>query len=250
MTFQFQGARQPRTWATAAAARWLIGAALAIVLTVPAGATSVNINFETAPFPTTMQPSDFNTAGAMQTYTQPGVFSITGGVVLGNPTFLPEFAGNGGPFGSPPNLYGTTDVADPSLQSTISLTLVPSQAITSVTGVLFSGQNTVASGDTESYTITAFSNGNQVDMQNPSLSVDLTSPSSVFQFSLSSTSAMPITMVTITTPNAGTNGWDFLVDSIVAQGGAIPEPSTIVMGGTALMFGLVTGWRRRRRTAA
>jgi MYXO-CTERM domain-containing protein len=89
-------------------------------------------------------------------------------------------------------------------------------------------------------------------MQNPSLSVDLTSSSSVFQFGLSSTSAMPITMVTFTTPNAGTNGWDFLVDSIVAQGVGfvIPEPSTIVMGGTALLFGLVTGWRRRRRKAA
>jgi hypothetical protein len=229
-----------------------MGVALAIVLAVPAGATSVNINFETPPFPTTAQPSDFNTAGAMQTYTQASVFSITGGVVLGNPTFLPEFAGNGGPFGGPPNLYGTTDVADPTLQSTITLTLDPSQVITSVTGVLFNGQNTVASGNTESYTITAFSNGTQVDQSTPSLSTDLTSPSSVTTFSLSSTSAMPITMVTFTTPNASINGWDFLVDSIVAQGGiaSIPEPSTIVMGGTALLFALVTGCRRGRRAAA
>jgi hypothetical protein len=226
-----------------------MGAALAIVLAVPAGASSVNINFETPPFPTTAQPGDYNTAGAMQTYTEAGVFSITGGVVLGNPSFLTEFAGNGGPFGSPPNLYGTTDVADPSLLSTISLNLDPSQGITSVTGLLFNGQNTVASGSTESYTITAFSNGTQVDVENPSLSVDLTSPSSVFQFSLSSTSALPITQVTFTTPDTDINGWNFLVDSIVAQGVVVPEPSTIVLGGTALLVGLVTGWRYRRRKA-
>src|SRR4051794_9675499 len=117
MTFLSQGARRLRTWAAAAPPGWFLGVALAIVLAgsaVPAGAGTADINFETPPFPTTAQPDNFAAAGPMQTYSQAGVFSITGGVVLGNPTFLNEFAGNGGPFGSPPNLYGTTDVADPS----------------------------------------------------------------------------------------------------------------------------------------
>lgn len=248
MTFRFQWARRLRTRA-AAAPGWFMGMALAIVLAgpaVPAGAGTVNINFETPPFPTTAQPDNFAAAGAMQTYTQPGVFSINGGVVLGNPNFLPQFAANG----STPNLYGTADFADPSLLSAITLRLDASLGITSVTGLLFNGQNLVASGNTESYTITAFSGANAVDTLNPSLSIDLTSPGSFTSFSLSSRSAAPITSVTFMTPNSGTNGWDFLVDSIVAQAAAVPEPSTMVMGGTALLFGLASGWRRRRTAAA
>jgi hypothetical protein len=210
----------------------------------PGWAGMIAINFETPPFPTTAQPDNFAAAGAMQTYTQPGVFSISGGVVLGNPTFLSEFPGNG----SPPNLYGTTDIADPSLLSTITLSLDASQGITSVKGLLFNGQNSVASGTTESYTVTAFSGSNTVDVHNFSLSIDLTSASSFAAFSLSSTNAAPITQVTFTTPDAGINGWDFLVDSIVAQSAAaVPEPSSIVMVGTALLPGLAYGWRRRKQ---
>jgi hypothetical protein len=228
-----------------------LGMALAIALLgpVPPAQADLNINFETAPFPTTAQPSDYATAGAMQTYTQPGVFSITGGVVLGNPTFLPQFPGNG----SPPNLYGTTDVADPSLLSTITLRLDPSLKITAVSGLLFNGQNFVASGNTESYTITAFSGGTQVAAQNPVLSTDLTSPGSFTNFSLSSTLANVITSVTFTTPNAGTNGWDFLVDSIHATTSVhvIPEPSTMVIASaTLVILSLTWGWRRRWQATA
>jgi hypothetical protein len=212
----------------------------------PAGAGTITINFETPPFPTTAQPNNFAAAGAMQTYTQVGVFSISGGVVLGNPTFLTQFASHG----SPPNLYGTTDVADPSLLSTITLNLDAAQGITSVTGVLFNGQDRVASGNTETYTVTAKSGATQVDTHNYSLSTNLTSASSVTTFSLSSTVALPITMVTVTTPDVATNGWNFLVDTIVAQGAPVPEPSTIVMGGTALLLGLASGWRRLRSAAA
>jgi hypothetical protein len=218
--------------------------ALAIALAgsaAPARAGTITLNFETPPFPTVAQPNNYVAAGAMQSYTQAGVFSITGGVVLGNPNFLPEFPSHG----SPPNLYGTTDVADASLLSTITLNLDAAQAITSVTGVLFNGQNAVASGNTETYTVTAFSNATQVDSHNYALSIDLTSPNSVTNFSLASTGAQPITKVTFTTPNAGTNGWDFLVDTIVAQG-AVPEPSTLVMGGTAVLLGLASGWWRGR----
>jgi hypothetical protein len=254
MTFRSKGSVRLFTGAAATLPRWFLGLALATVLagsTVPARAGTIQLNFETPPFPTTAQPNNFADAGPEQTYTQPGVFTISGGVVLGNPTFLTEFAGNGGPFGSPPNLYGTTDVADPSLLSTITLNLDASQGITSVTGVLFNGQNLVASGSTETYTVTAFSGATQVDAHNYALSTDLTSPNSVTNFSLSSTSALPITQVTFTTPDAGTNGWDFLVDSITAQGTpVVPEPPAIVMGGTSLLLGLAFGWRRLWPAAA
>jgi hypothetical protein len=240
-----KGASRVLTWAAAAPARWLLGTALALALAgpaAPAGAGTITINFETPPFPTVAQKNNFIDAGAMQTYTQAGVFSISGGVVLGNPNFLPQFPSHG----SPPNLYGTTDVADASLLSTITLNLDASQGITSVTGVLFNGQNAVASGTSETYAVTAFSNATQVDSHNYALSIDLTSANSVTNFSLSSTAAQPITRVTFTTPNAGTNGWDFLVDSIVAQGATVPEPSTLVMGGTAVLLGLACGCRRGR----
>src|SRR5436309_2664540 len=55
----------------------LVGVALAIVLLGPAPqalAGTVVLNFETPPFPTAAQPNNFAAAGAMQTYTQAGVF--------------------------------------------------------------------------------------------------------------------------------------------------------------------------------
>src|SRR5438552_1232043 len=67
-------------------------------------ASATTINFESLPsLPT--QPNNFAAAGAMQTYSSAGLFSVTGGVVLGNPTFLASFAAHG----SAPNAYGTAD---------------------------------------------------------------------------------------------------------------------------------------------
>jgi hypothetical protein len=224
--------------------RLLLGMALAIALLSPASfarAGVVNINFETAPFPTAAQPNNFIAAGAMQTYVEPGIFNISGGVVLGNPTFLPEFAANG----SLPNLYGTADFADPSLLQTITLNLDPSQLVTKVTGLLFNGQNSVLLGNTESYDVIAFSGTTLVDEKTFDLSTVLTDPASFTTFNLFSSLALPITQVTFTPPDAAVNGWDFLVDSIQAT--SIPEPSTFGMGGTALLFGLAYAWRRRRQ---
>ena len=215
----------------------LLVAALTLAVGRPAPAAAITIDFETLPsLPT--QPNNFAAAGAKQTYTAPGVFSIDGGVVLGNPTFLAAFPSHG----TPPNLYGTTDVADPSLLSTITLTLPSAEDIVSVTGVLFNGQPVA-----EDYVVDAFSGLTLVAM-NTFTGIEADSSTSAFRnISLSSLAAQPITSVTITTPNALVNGWDFFVDTITISAAAVtpaPEPSTalILLSGA---LGLLVARRRR-----
>jgi hypothetical protein len=158
-------------------------------------AAIATIDFENEPA-LPQQPSTFIAAGPMQTFSRPGVYAISGGVVLGNPTFLAAFPTSG----TPPNAYGTTDLADPSLLAAISL-VIPMQGISTVGGVLFNGQPI-----SEMYTLKAFSGATQVD----SLSITLAanSLSSYSNFALKSN--IGITRVDITTPNADINGWDFL----------------------------------------
>jgi hypothetical protein len=215
----------------------LLGATLTLGLGRPASAAPITINFETLPaLPT--QPNNFAAAGAKQTYSSAGVFSIDGGVALGNPTFLAAFPSHG----TPPNLYGTTDVADPSLLSTITLTLPSAEDIISVTGVLFNGQPIA-----ENYVVDAFSGATLVAMNTFTGMAAASSTSAFGNISLSSVAALPITSVTITTPNAGANGWDFLVDTITITAAAVtpaPEPSTalILLSGA---LGLLVARRRR-----
>src|SRR5262245_58154073 len=95
-----------------AAAALLVGAAQS------AYSDTFTIDFETLPS-LPAQPDNFVAAGPMQTYSQPGIFTISGGVALGNPTFLPAFTTNG----TLPNLYGATSFADPSLLPTLRLDL-------------------------------------------------------------------------------------------------------------------------------
>jgi PEP-CTERM motif len=214
----------------------LLCAALTLAVGRPALAAPITINFETLPsLPT--QPNDFAAAGAVQTYTVAGAFSITGGIVLGDPTFLASF----GAHGSPPNAYGTADFADPSLLSTITLTLPSAEDIVSVTGVLFNGQPVA-----ESYEIDAFSGVSPVGSQVFTNMATTSSLSGFDNFSLASNAANPITRVTIATPNAVANGWDFFVDTITITPAVTttPEPSTalILLSGA---LGLLVARRRR-----
>jgi hypothetical protein len=211
---------------------------LSVVVLAPFGAFALTIDFENEPnLPP--QPNNFAAAGPMQTYTKPGVYIISGGVVLGNPTFLPAFAAHG----TPPNLYGTADFADPSLLSTIRLDLALTAAITSVTGVLFNGQPI-----SEDYDVAAFAGVVPVASQHFS-SLPASAASGFANFSLAST--LPITLVTITTPHADVNGWDFLVDTIQLTAGAatVPEPSSVLLMLTGVVaYGALRRCKPRRRS--
>jgi hypothetical protein len=200
-------------------------------LTQPAHGILITIDFENEP-QLPLQPNNFAAAGAMQTLTSPGKYMITGGVVLGNPTFLPAFALNG----TPPNLYGTADFADPSLLQVVMIDLPATEGIFLVQGVLFNGQPIAAD-----YQVGAFSGLAQVDAQNFTAVQGSSSTLSFRKFSLSSSPATPITRVTITTPNAATEGWDFFVDTLTLKA---PEPSSLVLlfiGALPLLA--YSGWR-------
>ena len=189
------------------------------------------------------QPNNFNAAGATQTYSQAGAYSISGGVALGNPTFLAAFAAHG----SAPNLYGTADFADPSLLPTITLTLPGAELVTNVSGVFFNGQSVA-----ETYVLTAQSGATTVGTQTFTLPA-ATSTADFSNFSLTSTTALPITSVTFTTPNAGANGYDFFVDTIHITPGsavAVPEPSPFALAGALGALGMAGAWLRRKRAAA
>jgi hypothetical protein len=201
-----------------------------------ATATTITVNFETRP-PLPLQPNNFAAAGAMQTYSSAGVFTISGGVVLGNPTFLPAFPLHG----SVPNLYGTTDVADPSLLSTITLDLPVAAGTTSIGGVLFNGQPIA-----EDYEVDFFSGGGLLAAQAFTGVEADTSANAFRSFSFSSNSANPITRVTITTPNAGLNGWDFFVDTLVLTQASVPAPSALVLVVSGAAWLAYRGARRRK----
>lgn len=194
----------------------------------PAGAQVV-INFDNLP----VGPNNFAAAGPMQVIDVPGVATVSGGVVLGNPSFLPAFPGHG----SAPNLYGTTDFADPSLLDTITLTLPASTNIKNVSGVLFNGQTI-----SEDYSINAFFGATNVGSLALPAIQDNSSASAFRNFSLTASGGNIITSLTITTPNAGLNGWNFFVDNLTVT--SVPEPSSfMLLASMAAVAGIGSGLR-------
>jgi hypothetical protein len=218
--------------------------ALAPGLARPAAAGTVTIDFENLPS-LPPQPNNFFDAGPEQTYNDPGVFTISGGVVLGNPSFLPAFPLHG----TTPNLYGTTDIADSTLQSTITLTFPSTEGVTSVTGVLFNGQPIA-----ENYEVDASSGAIPLVPQVFTNMPDSTSTSAFGNFSFTSTTALPITSVTIPTPaDAMVNGWDFLVDTITLTTNPVVVPAPEIGRGLpvllaigAVLFAAML-WRRNKQ---
>jgi hypothetical protein len=217
-------------------------AVLALSVGRPALAAPITIDFEHLPS-LPAQPNNFAAAGPEQTYNDPGVFNISGGVVLGNPTFLVSFPAHG----SPPNAYGTTDTADPSLLSTITLTFPSAEGVVSATGVLFNGQPIA-----ESYQVDAFSGATMVDHNTFTNMAADSSPNGFGNFSLTSSIALPITSLTITTPDALVNGWDFFTDTITITPQVVPAPLIgrglpVLLVVVGILFGAKLSERSKKR---
>lgn len=184
---------------------------LAVQLAFSSLASALIIDFETAPSLAT-GPNLFASAGPVQVITVGGV-TVSGGVVLGLPSFLPAT-----PFGTPPNLYGTANhpnggvAADPTLQSTITIAINPGAS--TVEGLLFNGL--IA---TDSFLIEAFSGATLVDnLSLLNLPANLSNGFSVFRLS---SSGPAIDRVTIQPDLAGLwpGEWDYFIDTL-----AIAEP--------------------------
>jgi len=160
------------------------------------------------------------------------VATVGGGVVLGNPTFLPAF-----PIaGTPPNLYGTADPAlgaSPTLSRTVTMDLDRAFGAIGLGGVLFNGLTREVT-----YLVEAFSGTALVDAQT---FVDV--PANFDRgFALFSLESDPITRVVITPADPAE--WSYFVDTI--QVTPVPEPSTLALGGLGLLgaFGYAR-WRTR-----
>jgi len=212
-------------------------------------ASAIIIDFEETP----MLPegaSTFASAGPAQNISVDGV-TFSGGVVLGDPTFLPAT-----PLATTPNLYSTANhpsgdaVGDPSLLSTLSIAIDPLLEATTVEGLLFNGLI-----DTDTFVIEAFSQGMLVD------SVTLANlPSNENQgfdvFRLDSED-LAIDSVTIAADLSGPlpNEWDFFIDTVAIgepieniieepDHNAVPEPSTVL--GFLAFGGLSLAMKRKK----
>jgi PEP-CTERM motif len=187
------------------------------------------IDFETVP-PEPTGPSFFAAAGPAQTIVVPGVASISGGVILGNASFLPAQS-----FATPPNTYGTAGFGDASLSSTLSVTFNPAfGTVTEVSFPILNGSTAV-----ESYVVNAF-NGATLTASQTLSNLPANSSSG---FGIVDVTAASITSLTIapTLLNATCcNGWDFFIDSValnqsVQQALApTPEPTTLLLFGSVL----------------
>ena len=173
-----------------------------IILSLPSlhePALAVIVDFEVVPAIAT-GPSLFSTAGPAQTINVNGVVTFSGGVVLGFPTNFPA-----SPFSTPPNVYGTAKApsfgvsADPSLSSSLSVSISPILGATTVEGLLFNGLTQPVS-----YTIDAYSGSTLVDsVAFPNLQSNLSSGFTTFRLNSGGPSISSVLFNPDTTLTAG-----------------------------------------------
>lgn len=166
------------------------------------GAEAIVVDFETNPA-LPVAPETFQEAGATQIAVVPGVAIVSGGVVLGYPSALPEI-----PFVSRPNVYGTANapayMADPSLLPKITIDIDPVTAATLVEGVVL---NLLAVPET--FTVEAFGPGGLLETQ---VLADVPS-AALSGFDTFSFTAASVTRVTITPSRPGME-WAYFVDTV------------------------------------
>ena len=205
---------------------------------VATSAQAIIIDFEATPaIPT--GPSRFTQAGPAQEVSSGGV-TFNGGVVLGFPTnfFVRQFS-------TSPNVYGTAyhpsgnAIGDPSLSSSLSITIDSALNATTVEGLLFNGLIGL-----ETFTINAFSQGAVVDTL---LFENLASNRNrgFAEFRLNS-GASVIDFVEIVPDLSGpfSGEWDYFIDTIavgepienILEPTSPPESKTVPEPGTLSVF--------------
>lgn len=207
-------------------------------------ANAVIIDFESTPALAT-GPSLFANAGPAQDIVV-GNVTISDGVVLGFPTYFPAI-----PFGTAPNVYGTAYHpsggvnADPSLLSTLSITIDPADGVNTIEGLLFNGLI-----EMDSFKVEAFSASSLVDsVALNKLPSNLDEGFGVFRLD---SGGSPIDLVTIAADLSGPleNQWDFAIDTIAINQAietVVPVPAALPLLLTALGgLGLVRLGKKRQ----
>lgn len=211
------------SWSLRTHAGASVSLALFLLIAAPARADMITINFETVPaLPT--GPSAFP-AVAPAPLNVPGIATVSGGAVLGNPAFLPAFTAQG----SRPNLYGTTNAQTMGYAPGITIDFSPSILVSSVSGTVFNGLT-----DTESYRVTAFSGSANVGQQDLLNLLDNTSPAAFANFSLTP-ATQPITRLVISP--IGPNGpafYNFFADNVRVT--VVPEPHSALLAAMGLLI--------------
>lgn len=134
----------------------------------------------------------------MQTIIVPDLVRFSGGVVLGTPSDFPA-----APYSTPPNLYATAHLGDPSLTPYITIDVDPGYFVYEVGGLLFNGLTRSAN-----YLVQGFNGELQVAEQ----VLEAVPANTRGGFEIISLVDVPITRVVIT-PDSELE-WDFLLDSM------------------------------------
>lgn len=223
--------------------RWLVPDArslllgLAVVLlfpAVPARANLIVVDFETTPS-LPRGPMTFVRNAPRDIVVVPDLATISGGVVVGDPSFLEAFPARG----SAPNLYGTS-LLNPNLSPTIAIDFSPSAVVTNVQGRLFNGLTIPAS-----FTVRAFLGAAQVATQILTNVLENFEPLGFRDFNLS---AVAISRLTITPLD--TSIYDYFIDNVAVtfspSPSPIPEPSSLVLLGSGIPLGVGLALRRAK----
>lgn len=221
----------------------VIGAGLLAALVVApatwAASTEVLIDFETLPnLP--QGPSFFSEAGPMQVINVPGIATISGGVVLGDASNITNN------LFTAPNLYGTADFGDDSLDPVVTISVNPAYVADEIGFLLLNGL--VAATE---YKVEAYVGATLADSETITIPSIQTGGSHVFEFEIPGVTELKIIPQSLTT-------WDYFIDSIALNqtveegvenppGPAIPLPATVWMGLVSLGGMAANGYVRRRR---